>query len=199
METGTGIFLGAIFLGLLWLVATKGKSIRWGRLVLWIVALIVLLGCGIALYNYLENRPKLTTGWWELKIGESREDVIFKKGQPNSSKARDGKETLVYNDDRSSYVIGLSKQGTVDFVVIDQCDYKDRDIPGPYLQGIGSFATSERIIEKFGPPQKDSFNKTGTGRIFNYPQYGVTFNLIQDKVCMMGAINPATKGLVFNN
>lgn len=89
MELGTGIFLSAILLGLVWLYTATKDRWNWKKLTLWpmgiLFGLAMVGGGGLYVNDWIENRPYKETGFWGIQLGASPADVKFIKGKPNTS------------------------------------------------------------------------------------------------------------------
>lgn len=88
MELGTGIFLSAIFLGLVALfIATKDRW-NWRKVVLWpfgvIVALLVIGGVITYGYELYEERPQAPAAFQGIQLGQRLTDVEFKHGKADT-------------------------------------------------------------------------------------------------------------------
>lgn len=85
MELGTGIFLSAVFLGIVALyIATKDRW-NWKKILLWPLAVVVVLSSvgGIVAYAYkkYEERPKVQVEFNGIKLGDQFQDVVFRHGK----------------------------------------------------------------------------------------------------------------------
>jgi hypothetical protein len=85
MEVGTGIFLSAALLGAVALfIATKDRW-NWKKILLWTGGILLVIPAigGLATYTYMlyEDRPKLQTEFYGLKLGEKFQDVVFRHGK----------------------------------------------------------------------------------------------------------------------
>lgn len=167
-----------------------------------ILSVVIFIGAvvaAIAGYSYWSDRPRLQTEFWKLKVGDTREDVIFKKGQPIQIHKNKDREILVYQE-RSNHYVVLMSDDRVGYVIVDSCYEKDKKFSESSLQGINTWSSSDDIIKKFGEPQqKDHLNISGGRRIYNYPKHGLSFSLVKDQVCAMGLVDPKGRGVqIFN-
>src|SRR5437867_11361767 len=87
MNLGTGIFLGLIFLGVIWLYVATWQRWRWKRIMAWlfgvIAAPVLCFFAWLWVSNYLDSFPRREEELWGLKPGMTIEDVLFRKGEPN--------------------------------------------------------------------------------------------------------------------
>lgn len=93
MELGTGIFLSAIFLGIVALyIATKDRW-NWKKIFLWPLAVVIVLTLVGWLFAYAykqyEERPKVLSEFKGIKLGEKFQDAIFKHGQAERETTRE--------------------------------------------------------------------------------------------------------------
>lgn len=195
MELGTGIFLSAILLGLVWLyVATKDRW-NWKKVILWPMAIlfgIVVTGsAGFYVNDWIESRPHKETGFWGIELGASRADVKFIKGDtPYES---DDPERWVYKTDDNIYYFVSFKDGRVrDIMAADLKGYT------PKLQGIGSYSSFEDVVEKFGQPSDVSSSKDGLRRWFSFAKFNVGVAMEKNVVEAIAVYDASTGPIVFS-
>jgi 4-amino-4-deoxy-L-arabinose transferase-like glycosyltransferase len=68
MSVGTGIVIGLIFLGLIWLYVSTWQRWRWKRIILWCFGILIvpILGFFGWLWttSYMESRPYVEEQMW---------------------------------------------------------------------------------------------------------------------------------------
>ena len=86
MDVGTGIFLGAIFLGVVGLYITTRDRWNWRKLILRpllaLVAFVVVVGVGIWAKDRYDDRVVPVEAFMGLTLKDTPNDVKFKKGEP---------------------------------------------------------------------------------------------------------------------
>lgn len=96
MTLGTGIFLAAIVMSLTVLfIATKDRW-NWKKILLWPLGICV--AGGLAMWGYIEYQkrfpakpePTVHNSFWDIPLGATPDDVVFKKGKPTQKKTGDG-------------------------------------------------------------------------------------------------------------
>ena len=102
MDIGTGIFLGSVIIGAALLFHATKDRWRWKRIFLWVFGSVAGLGGIVALSIYgtgiWENRPPgKQDAFGDVKLGFSKDEVLFRKGKPTSD-----------NDDRWTYELSLT-------------------------------------------------------------------------------------------
>lgn len=182
MSLGDGIFLGALFLGLVLLyIATKDRwkwkaIFRRGAFV--IVGAIAVIGLGAFAYFKYSNWPEAATGLGGVRIGASPADVKFSKGEPSKIRSitltdPDGKshdEPLwIYEGEHTYYVIYFGK-GSVTRILAGG----DR-LYLPSIKGVSTYDSIESLISKLGEPSHVSRSKSDLERIYSFAKYNVAF------------------------
>ncbi len=190
MTLGTGIFLGLLCIAAVWLYLSTRNRWKWRRIALLsfgtIVVFFAALYAWIEVNSYVSNRPTLQTDFLGLKIGMTKGDVIFIKGQ--AKKYQDDEDFWVYEsgdvaefvrfrDGHVRYIIGLSKSGERYSV--------------PTIQGISGYSTPEDVEKKFGKPDFISVQDDQTRRLWNYNSFGLLFRFQKGVVDSVGIFNPA--------
>lgn len=193
MSSGTAIFLSALMLALVGLyAATKGRW-NWKRLIKWVVgvpvALMVIGGLGTWAYVTYENRPAPQYELGSVKLGESMDEVRFRKGEPSK---RHSEDLWEFNDGSSErpgeslYVVRF-KEGKVQSVRYLALGSK---IYNPSLQGFTIGSLYDEVIEKLGPPSNVSTSKDGLSRLLSFEKYRTIYGFERAKVDMLGVYDP---------
>lgn len=191
MDIGTGIFAGgAVVAGAALFIATKSKW-NWRRgLVrgfLAIVCAIPIMWFSSWAWTMYSERPLKQSELWNLKIGESLQDVRFKKGAPNDEKNPESGLSYTYSTKGSLGTVRF-KDGKVRAVILygaqgDSNNYE--------LQGIRIGDASKQVIGRFGEDAVISSSKDGLKRIYAFPKYQVFFGMDTDKVEIFGIYDPS--------
>lgn len=188
MSLGLGIFLSAVFLGIIALFLATRDRWNWRKIVLRPICAVLVLSIlgGIGFYVY--NRPKPQTSFWGISLDSTEADVKFTKGT-----SADSDENLwVYNQtysnsDREATVFVRFQDGKVKGVVFSGGgSYRE-----PPLQGIRANDNLDKVIKKFGEPSDISRQQGELARIYSFSKYNVVFWLTANKVTMYGIYNPA--------
>lgn len=192
MTLGTGIFLSALFLGIVILFVSSKDKNKWKRVFKFG---LLLLGVGVlAIGGYVgyqewdSSRPKKASSLWGINLSDTKDDVIFKKGKAPFTMddtgywvypAKPG-ETVLNN----TYVIGW-KNGKLHFISSEPESGFD-EIQGIYY----GQSTSADIEKKFGKPAEIKPSDDKTSRLYLYPQYQLFFTLTADRVDRFGVYDP---------
>jgi hypothetical protein len=212
MSLGTGIFLSSILLALVLLYVTTKDRWGWRRFakrigvfVLLLVVIAVLVGGGFYLWSNLPVGQQ--AHYAGLEIGNSPEEVMYRKGSPptvfgelnnetgfegwqrliDTTKLEKGKTIQDYGEWSYSLPSGridvtFSTDKTA--VIAIQCFSSDRLSRCPTLAGITDGDREEEVVRIFGAP--DSSRISGVTKTLAYRKIGVSFTLEQQKVYMLG-------------
>ncbi len=158
MELGTGVFLSAVFLGIVALyIATKDRW-NWKKIFLWPLGVIVgvsAIGRAIAYaYEQYEERPKVLTEFKSIKLGEQFQDAIFKHGKAERETTREAERF-------ARYLVEIKDQkGTPKFDAIEVAYKKAKDAEaaviakgttdGNYFLNEARVAIKDNQIESIG-------------------------------------------------
>ena len=84
MSIGTGIFLSSLVIAMLLLFLRTRDRWNWKRFAIRSTAVlgaVFLVGGGLIYsYSLWQSRPKKQDEFWDVKLGDTEQDVIFKKG-----------------------------------------------------------------------------------------------------------------------
>ena len=194
MSVGTGLFLSALFLGIVILyVATKDRW-NWKRLIEWVVGLPVVLlivgGLGLWGYYTYEDRPTAQDEFYDLKLGTPRADVRLAKGEPTS---KDGPDRWTYNAgslsagaDAAIYIVKF-KDDKVRYILYTA---SPSQIYHPYMHGLQLHSKYDAVLKKLGEPSHDAISKDGLERMASYEQYKTFFVVRKSEVIAYGIYDP---------
>lgn len=194
MSFGIAIFLSSLFLGTVTLyIATKDRC-NWKKIILLPVAGLILLACGLWIYNTIEQRPKVATSLWDIPLGATEGDVKFLKGAPKSVSKDKGEDKWEYLTEDSTlkqwdfiYRIGFNsgKVWLIEYFASPNRTY------GPGIQGIDIGDPLVKITQKFGPASQVSASADQVSRVFSFARYQVVFELKENRVIGYGIFDTA--------
>ena len=145
------------------------------------LSLLLFFATYYCIINYWEeDHVRELTEFEEIKLGWSREELLFRFGKPISEsvheKGLDGFRTefLVFENDKS-ITVELKENKVVSI---------DNDCRRSYdkLGGIRCGASVETLINKYGNPKKLEISHNNLARLYNYPRYNLTYLLNNGKV-----------------
>jgi hypothetical protein len=91
MSVGTGIFLGAVVLAIVYLYKITRDRWKWpnlarrGMVALGLALVVVALGVvSVLIYEKIENMPRKQTGYADLLLGMTMDEVKYVKGIPTN-------------------------------------------------------------------------------------------------------------------
>jgi hypothetical protein len=130
MSIGDGIFAGAALLACVALYIAAKDRWNWKKLILWPLGIIVVLGSAVAgwvwIRDYYDQRAQVQTQFWDIALGDTVNDLRFKKGPPKPDDAKDkakdkpvdktrdkDKDSLRYRPDDSTEVVVSLRDGKV--------------------------------------------------------------------------------------
>lgn len=182
MTIGTGIFLAALVLSLTYLfVATKDRW-RWKRLIVGsigaLAAVVALAGGGLWGYNAWQDRVRPIDEINEIRLGMSKEDLVFFKGRP--SKEVDGDWIYQDQSERVAYTVSFKEGGVESIMAIGDRHYL------PTFFGISSFSSTRDLERRLGPPDYVSASTDGTSRMLHYKALNLTFGYGRDQLEAVG-------------
>lgn len=190
MSVGLGIFLGCVFIGAVLLYLRTKQSWNWKKIVVYPVAFILVAGLATWGWVVYSNRPKPQTTLWGVRLGETINDVRFKKGTPRERDSGSYKGItwirVTYGADNSTDVRIRFVEDRVQGVTL-------YSFSSNYIESIGGIYFgngAERIVEKFGEPPTRMESDDALRRVYAFPRYHVFFGLNQNKVVAMGIYDP---------
>lgn len=192
MSLGTGIFLSALFLGVVVLfIATKDRW-NWKRGFKWLAsACVAIFLVAIVLFNFedlqgafIRSLPaKPHESLWGLKLGMPESDVRFLKGDPvedKNTKSKTDEGVLFYRGDNwgaQRWWIMLDEKHKVHSVI-----FMGSMSAHDGIQGIKIGASVEDVTKKFGQPADVQTSENALSRTYRYPQYNLLFRFTRGKV-----------------
>lgn len=206
MTTGEGIFWGLAFVGLIWLyVATKDRW-KWKRIMKWIGIVllipIVCLGVWAGWEKWVESQPRIELSLYEINVGQSMDDVIYKKGKPDKEEVNcptgktecAGEARWFYITDDITYIVSF-EQSKVRWISAHLRDGKRYALPN--FRGLSNYSGQAEVEELYGPPTKVSVSADKTRRLVSFVKYAVFFTFEKDEIISVGVMTPMGKPLSF--
>jgi hypothetical protein len=197
MTTGDGVFAGLLVVGLVWLyVATKDRW-RWKRIFIRACLVLAVPVVGIAAWlgytKWDESQARVADGMWDLKLGDSSDDVVLKKGKPSQQEPDkcigDNKQCMlwVYVDGELGYMVELvaGKVRSIQAITTDGNEFR---LPG--LQGISNYSSPDSVEAKFGKPDVVTSTADKTRQLANFSAYRVVFAYEKNRVVSVGVFDP---------
>lgn len=194
MELGTGVFLSAIFLGMVALfIATKDRW-NWKKIFLWplgiVVGLSVIGGLAIYIYQQYEARPQRQTELWGIALKASPEAIKFAKGEPTAVD-----EDLWWFSLGNDYgYVVLFKNGKVRAVAYDGPGYL-----APTVSGVSPYSSLKELEEKLGPASFVSRSKDQLQRWYSFEKFNVIARLEKGEIRAIGIYDPETGPIRFKD
>lgn len=209
MSVGTGIFFGAVFMGLIYLYVNTKDIWAWRkitkRVMLTILVVIVILGivvgAVIAYDSYQvekaiqeKERPGLVNSLEGVSIGQKLSDVRFKVAIKRAPDSDDEKDLAYVHAEKDNVLIYFDKSTNLVSSVGVRCTDDAFKYPSLYsvnIHGIQCGSSSENIISTYpeGMVRALCFSASNdeTGifaslRTYDVPAYGVQYVLETNKV-----------------
>lgn len=151
------------------LKSSLGKFLKVSVVVISSLFLLGLLITAVILINDIwENRLKKQDGFDGIKLGWTRDEVIFRKGNPTQTEKRAGNMQIdkysglwvEYLDDK---VLGISK-------FCDAYDYNK-------INGLACNDNLDKLLKIYGEPKDVSVSNDKTSRLYCYPKYNVCYEV----------------------
>ncbi len=194
MSVGTGIFLSAIFLGLILLYIYTRDRWRWRRIILWPLGFFLLAGTigGIWFYadQVIDRRPQKITEFWGIKLGASRADVLFLKGEPSAKRSNNNWSYKPYSSLSDVYTVYF-KEDRVSSILFTGTG-------GPTVRGLDVYASPDQMNLRFGPAPDISRSKDDLYRSYSFPTYNLALIYGRGKLDSYGLYDPITGPLVLD-
>lgn len=198
MTVGTGLFLSAIFLGLIALfIATKDRW-KWKKIIFWslgVVGLLVVSLLGLIAYENRPSPPEKLADFWELTLGMTPNEVRFRKGEPTSvrNEGPDAEWHFAYDEGYTNYFYRVGfNNGKVRYVFFLGPSYKS-----PSVGGVNIGNSQEELFEALGKPSAISNSNDSLRRLAHFDSYHLVVNLELNRVVGFGIYNPADGNLKF--
>lgn len=198
MSIGLGIFLGAVFLGTVFLYVKTSERWNWrkGARRLFVslgvlVAIGALTGVGLWAYHEWEQRPQLVNSLKDISIGERFSDVVFRHGafdrretlgdagaKPENSEIWESKALRLRPSVRNGLVVTISYD----------CNRESFDFTD--VNGILCGDSGDKILKTFGDKVRvqclrDTSHEFYTlVRVYDVVEYGTRYLLDRNRVDM---------------
>jgi hypothetical protein len=208
MTTGEGIFWGAVVVGLIGLyVATKDRW-KWQRIIKWVGVVLLVPVLGVAGYvgwsTWVESQPRVELALYGITIGDSMDDVMYKKGKPDREEKDCPKDKpdcvdaalWTYTKDDLTYIVSFEKSRVL--WVAANANFGSR-YALPSFRGMSNYWGQAEVEKLYGPPTNVSVNTHKTQRLVSFVKYGVFFTFEKDEVVGVGVMSPFGKGLAFTD
>lgn len=196
MSIGLGIFLGSVFLGIIFLYTKTRGSWNWPRIskvvglsIAGVVGLIALpLG---AYFGYLEweKRPRLVTSLDGATLGEPLSDVVFRHGpltkNPPTGVQKYSDEEYYQREDNSFHV---SVRGGRITSIWHDCKTSDNRTDYTTVNGIQCGDLGNKIMETLGDNLRVLCTRDKVQdiaklfRAYDVPKYGTRYLLVLNQV-----------------
>jgi hypothetical protein len=189
MTLGTGIFLAAIVMSLTALfIATKDRW-NWKKILLWPLGICV--ASGVAMWGYIEYENRaykalaiekaVQSSFWDIPLGATRDDVVFKKGKSTNQDP----DSWLYTDGVARYLIAFQENRVRMIAQFGDSHY-------PQINRVGVASATAAVTAAFGEPEYVSSSDEGAERTYCYPAYQVLFRLRKDAVTSLGVYDRAS-------
>lgn len=217
MSVGTGIFLGAVFIGLIYLYVNTKETWAWRKIIkramLTFVSLIVasgmVIGAVIAYDSYQaeqaiqeKEKPRLVDSLEGVSIGQKISDVGFNVSVKRTPD-RDDENELAYAHTEKDHVRFYFDKSTK---LVSQISFKCTDdalqyptLYSAHVHGIQCGSSSEDILSTYSEGQvrvlcfnmaNDDTGKFSRFRAYDVPEYGVRYILQTNKVSSIVIMSP---------
>ncbi|MDQ0997016.1 hypothetical protein QFZ34_002198 [Phyllobacterium ifriqiyense] len=209
MSLGTGVFLSVLVVSLLVLFLQTKDRWSWRKIALRSFGLVILCGIGIWGYITYQSRPIIQTDYLNLSLGISKEEAIYRLGEPSGSyrePTEEEKETfpiwmkddLILANQAGKYPYGKSAKdynywhwektsnprtdvGFEDNKLVRIRCFAVAGTYCPPVLGIGTGYSEEHVIQRLGPPEKSQLT-SDTSKAFEYPKLNLTVDFGAQKV-----------------
>lgn len=151
------------------LKSSFGKFLKVSVVVISSLFLLGLLITAVILINDIwENRLKKQDEFDGIKLGWTRDEVIFRKGNPTETEKRAGNMQIdkysglwvEYLDDK---VLGISKY-------CDAYDYNK-------INGLACYDDLDKLLKIYGEPKDVAVSNDKTSRLYCYPKYNICYEV----------------------
>lgn len=160
-----------------------------GKILKVIYALMLLLAIIISLvvaydnfHSYWEDdRVRIVTKFQGVQLGWSKEEVLFRKGEPTFTDAGNKNQELIYG--AMTALLDKNK------VIAIQYDCKLEEYSNEKVGGISCNDDVDRIIRQYGEAKITAVSDDKLRRLYNYPKYNLAFALSKSKVDLLTVID----------
>lgn len=196
MEVGTGIFLGALILGMILLYISTRDRWNWRKLIGRSLMVSVVFGAVIGLGSWAHyayaNRIVPVETFMDLTVKDTQDDIKFKKGKPEPG-STDGVWAYADKDGNWDYIVRFQKQKVRAVIYVGTCTYCNN------LYGLGIGTPYNVIVEKLGEPSSVLSSKDGLDRYVSFDKTNLVFRLAQGKVVGFGMYDATMGPLKFDS
>ena len=180
MTLGTGVFLSAIFLGIVALLIGTKEKWTWKGLFLYPLLVIVVLGSVItaAIYGYGQgyygpNKIGKEMEYAGIRLRSTKSDVLFAKGKPIKEEAPDdmGEVVFTYGDSDFLIWVWFGKDGLVSGVSAACNPGSNHKLPS--LKNISNRSDLSSIQGRLGKADFVKDIDGGVSRVYGFPRYNL--------------------------
>lgn len=180
MTLGSSIFLSVLFISFILLVIKTKDVWDWKKIfVKWSIGLVSLcVFAGIFVWGIIEynDRPKVQNSFWGVEMGDSPEDVLFKKGKP-SRKYADGRVWIYkVRKNRNGHYYIFFYENKAEMIMVRGEKYFTN------IQGVSIGSSLDTMLKKFDDPSNIEIGKDGLSRIYIFNDYNVEFEVKKSEV-----------------
>lgn len=196
MSLGTGIFLSALFLGIIALYLGTKDQWNWRKIAFTLIAgplaIAVVIAAGVGAYAYWVSVPRPATEFWDIPLGASKDDVRFLKGEPRLSGDELG--GWLYSHTERGYVYWYNVEFGVDERVVEVVYHyhEGSRYLSPDLLGIDAQYSLQRLVSKLGEPEQVGTVNDGLIRWYTYPRLNLRVALEKNQVIAYGIYDPVS-------
>lgn len=189
MDIGTGIFLGCVFIGIVYLFIKTKDTWRWKRFFIWSliipIALFTVVCICDAVSDYFRDKPAVISSIDGISVGDKLSDTLFKNGSLSKIVTKDPSDKEESYMDESTYVASLN--GKV-IRIGHACNNNTTDYTD--LNSIRCNNDSDDIINKFGQENvrilctrnKNNVEKALNMRAYDVPKFNTRYILVSNSV-----------------
>ena len=179
----------------------KFHTSLFGKVLKVLYAFILLIAITISLTaayysfdNYWEDdRLRVVTEFQGVKLGWSKDEVLFRKGEPTSIDEDNKNQELIYG----AMTVLLDKNKVI------AIQYECNLVKYSYekVGGISCNDDIDRIINQYGEAKNTEVSDDKLRRLYNYPKYNLAFALSKSKVDLLTVIDSknSPKGYTFKS
>jgi hypothetical protein len=154
------------------------------RSILGLTSVSILIGLSLWGYVQYKDRPRVQNSLWDINLGASENDLLFKKGKPTNKITN----TLWIYDDKGiyskdKYYFFTFKEGKVNRISL----IGSGNLEG--IQGIYIGSSLNSILEKFGEPSDIIFSEDGLSREYRFKKYNLSFGVKKNRVKRISVID----------
>ena len=196
MNLGLAIFLSSMILGLIFLFHSTKDRWNWKKIIKVTSYVLISLVIISSIYYFfflhsnsvIYKGPSKATSFWDIKLGNSKEDVVFLRGYPDETdslksiwfyiKKYYGRNNeyykIVFNDNKVTSVVYYGKYWSPNLLGRNFVNYP--------LQSLKDY---------LGEPSYVSSSPDGLKRVYSFNSFNVVFYMQENKVFGYGIYNPS--------